>query len=137
MSGSPNRDVRMRGFKSRVDVYEVEAFLEAHTTALPPETVPLLQARGRVLAESVISAHEVPGFPRSAMDGFAVKGEDTFGASDYDPISLEVVGESFPGKPFEGTLASGCAVKIMTGAPIPDGADAVVRAEVSCLARRC
>lgn len=130
MSGSPNRDVRMRGFKSRVDVHEVEAFLEGHTRVLPAEAVPLREASGRVLAQAVISAHEVPGFPRSAMDGFAVKGEDTFGASDYDPISLEVVGESFPGKPFEGTLASGCAVKIMTGAPIPEGADAVVRAEV-------
>ena len=55
---------------------------------------------GRVLAEDVTAAVDVPGFRRSAMDGYAVRGEDTFGASDYDPISLELVGLSLPGNPF-------------------------------------
>ena len=85
---------------------------------------------GRVLAAQVQAAVDVPAFPRSAMDGYAVRGEDTFGASDYDPLSLRVLGASMPGRPFEGTVAAGEAVRIMTGAPVPAGADAVVMAEV-------
>jgi molybdopterin molybdotransferase len=64
------------------------------------------------------------------MDGYAVRGEDTFGASSYDPIALELLGQALPGRPFEGTLAKGQAVRIMTGGPVPAGADAVVMAEV-------
>jgi molybdopterin molybdotransferase len=64
------------------------------------------------------------------MDGYAVRGEDTFGASDYDPIELRLLGEILPGRRFEGELGPGEAVRIMTGAPIPRGADAVVMAEV-------
>jgi len=73
---------------------------------------------------------DVPGFARSAMDGYAVRGEDTFGASAYDPVVFDVVGEAFPGAPFEGAVEGGAAVRIMTGAPVPAGADAVVMAEV-------
>jgi molybdopterin molybdotransferase len=83
-----------------------------------------------VLGADVVAEADVPGFARSAMDGFAVRGEETFGASDYEPIALEVVGESFPGRPYAGEVGPGGAVKIMTGAPLPKGADAVVRAEV-------
>jgi molybdopterin molybdotransferase len=64
------------------------------------------------------------------MDGYAVRGEDTFGAAEYNPIALELIGESYPGRAFDGVLAGGQAVRIMTGAPVPDGADAVVKAEV-------
>ncbi len=124
------RDVRMKGFAERADVEEVEAWLAANTRPLPPEPVPLLEGVGRVLSEDVNAAFAVPGFPRSAMDGYAVRGEDSFGASEYDPISLELIGLSLPGAPFEGRLAAGQAVRIMTGAPVPDGADAVVMAEV-------
>ena len=124
------RDVRMKGFAKRADVEEVEGFLARHARALPAEDVALLDAIGRVLAEDVTAAVAVPGFPRSAMDGYAVRGEDTFGASDYDPISLELVGLSLPGNPFDGNVGKGQAVRIMTGAPVPAGADAVVMAEV-------
>ncbi len=123
-------DVRMKGFTERTDVEVVDAFLEAHARPLPAEPVALLACAGRVLAEDVRAAVDVPGFPRSAMDGYAVRGEETFGASDYDPISLEIAGLSLPGKPFAGELGAGKAVRIMTGAPIPAGADAVVMAEV-------
>jgi molybdopterin molybdotransferase len=64
------------------------------------------------------------------MDGWAVRGEDTFGASPYDPVRLRVLGESLPGRPFPGRVGPGEAVRIMTGAPLPDGADAVLMAEV-------
>ena len=124
------RDVRMKGFAKRADVEEVDDFLAEHARALPAEDVALLDALGRVLAEEVTAAVSVPGFPRSAMDGYAVRGEDTFGASGYDPISLELLGLSLPGQPFAGSVGKGQAVRIMTGAPVPDGADAVVMAEV-------
>jgi molybdopterin molybdotransferase len=64
------------------------------------------------------------------MDGYAIYGEESFGASSYNPIRFEIIGESMPGHPFDGELAKGEAVRIMTGAPVPKGADAVVMAEV-------
>ncbi|MCZ6464045.1 MAG: molybdopterin molybdotransferase MoeA [Proteobacteria bacterium] len=124
------RDVRMKGFAERADVEEVEAFLAEGAGPLPAESVALLDCVGRVLAQDVRSRFDVPGFARSAMDGYAVCGADTFGASDYDPIALELRGQALPGRSFEGRVERGQAVRIMTGAPLPDGADAVVMAEV-------
>ena len=124
------RDVRMRGFAERVDVEEVERFLERRVEALPSEPVPLGESAGRVLSEDVTAEVNVPGFARAAMDGYALRGEDTFGASAYNPLSLELIGEALPGRPFAGTLGPGRAVRIMTGAAVPEGADAVSMAEV-------
>ena len=124
------RDVRSRGFAARADVEDVERFLAAKSVALPPESAPLLECAGRVLAEDICAAVSVPSFARSAMDGFALRGEDSFGASDYDPIRLKVLGQSLPGRPFCGRVGVGEAVRIMTGAPLPEGADAVAMAEV-------
>jgi molybdopterin molybdotransferase len=64
------------------------------------------------------------------MDGYALRGEDSFGASTYAPLLLELIGESYPGRAFAGKVGAGQAVRIMTGAPVPEGADAVVMAEV-------
>ena len=124
------RDVRMRGFAERADVEDVERRLVGLARPLPHELVPLLECSGRVLAASVRAEVDVPGFARSAMDGYAVRGEDTFGASSYGPLALRLAGSSLPGRPFAGTLEAGQAVRIMTGAPVPAGADAVVMAEV-------
>jgi len=124
------RDVRMRGFSERADVEQVESALRARLRPLPAEPVDLLDCAGRTLATDVTAEVDVPGFDRSAMDGYAVRGEDTFGAGDYTPIRLELVGLSLPGRGHVGALAAGQAVRIMTGAPIPAGADAVVMAEV-------
>ena len=124
------RDVRMRGFAERADVEEVETFLRKNTKPLSSEMVPLLESVGRVLAEDVVAEVDVPGFPRSAMDGYAIRGEESFGASDYDPISFELVGTALPGNPHVGSVEVGQAVRIMTGAPLPDGADSVIMAEV-------
>ncbi len=124
------RDVRMRGFARCADVEEVEQMLASHTVSLPAESVPVLACTGRVLAADVRSEVDVPGFDRSAMDGYALRGEDSFGASGYGPVALELIGESLPGRPFAGRVEAGQAVRIMTGAPVPDGADAVVMAEV-------
>jgi molybdopterin molybdotransferase len=120
----------MRGFAERADVEEVGAWLEARAHALSAESVELLSCAGRVLAEDVTAEFAVPGFPRSAMDGYALRGEDSFGASEYDPISFSVLGLALPGSPFESRVESGQAVRIMTGAPVPEGADAVAMAEV-------
>ncbi|MEE2677297.1 MAG: gephyrin-like molybdotransferase Glp [Myxococcota bacterium] len=120
----------MKGFARRADVEEVEGFLVAHARRLAPERVPLLESAGRVLAEPVDAACSVPGFRRVAMDGYAVRGEETFGASAYEPIELELFGETLPGRAFEGRVSEGRAVRVMTGAPLPAGADAVVKAEV-------
>ena len=128
---SPPRDVRMRGFAERADVEDVERFLAAHTSVLAAERVPLSDVVGRVLTEDVRAAEPVPSFARSAMDGYALRGEDSFGASDYDPIAFEVIGLALPGRAFEGCVTKGSAVRIMTGAPLPAGADAVVMAEVA------
>jgi len=127
----PPRDVRMRGFAERADVEDVERFLAANTRALEAEEVPLADVVGRVLAGDVRARTPVPSFARSAMDGYALRGEDSFGASDYDPIALEVIGVALPGRAFGGRVAAGQAVRIMTGAPLPEGADAVVMAEVA------
>ncbi len=124
------RDVRMRGFAERADVEDVDRLLRGLTRTLPAETVALLECAGRVLAQDVVARVSVPGFRRSAMDGYAVQGESTFGASDYNPLRLEVVGEAYPGRPYGKPLGKGQAVRIMTGSPLPEGADAVVMAEV-------
>ncbi len=123
------RDVRMRGFAERADVEDVERFLVQHTRPLEGIQLELRSSVGAVLAEDVRAEVDVPGFARSAMDGYAVRGEDTFGASAYEPIALRVLGESLPGRPYEGCIAPGTAARIMTGAPLPEGADAVVQAE--------
>ena len=130
-AGAPGmRDVRMRGFAERADVEDVERMLASGLRPLGSEPVPVGACAGRVLAEDVAALHSVPGFRRAAMDGFALRGEDTFGASEYAPLRFEVAGESFPGRPHPGPLGAGQAVRIMTGAPVPDGADAVAKAEV-------
>lgn len=124
------RDVRMRGFAERADVEDVLAFLASRTQPLAPEPVALLECQGRVLAEDVIAEVDVPGFARSAMDGYAIRGSESFGATAYESIRLALVGTALPGRPFAGVLSAGQAVRIMTGAPIPDGADAVAKAEI-------
>jgi molybdopterin molybdotransferase len=124
------RDVRMKGFAERADVEVVDAFLAESARGLNAEDVALPECIGRVLAEDVRAQVNVPGFERSAMDGYALRGEDSFGASDYDPLRFALVGQSFPGAPFGGVVERGQAVRIMTGAPLPRGADAVVMAEV-------
>lgn len=126
---SRQHDVRMRGFHSRTPVEDALAWIDANVDSLDSETVALAEAHGRVLASEIISPINVPAFDRSAMDGFALKSAETVGAGDYNPLSFRIVGASLPGQPFEGTVGSGEAARIMTGAPIPAGVDAVVPAE--------
>lgn len=119
----------MRGFSRRWTVEDALAWLDAQLAPLDKETVPLAEAAGRVLAQEVVAGLDVPSFARSMMDGYALRAADTQGAGNYNPLPLKVVGESLPGRPFSGTLGPGQAVRIMTGAPLPDGADAVLPVE--------
>lgn len=125
------RDVRMHGFRQRTSVSAAIELLERRTSQLGAERVGVGAAHGRVAAEAVIAGIDVPAFARSAMDGFAVVGESTFGASAHAPIELALIGETKAGRRFGGTLRHGEAVRITTGAPIPTGADAIVIAEVA------
>lgn len=126
---SSPRDVRMRGFAERQKVAAAWDWIDQHANPLDAETISYLDAHGRVLTGDVLASINVPAFDRSAMDGFAVRAVETEGASDYNPLPFSVIGQSMPGHPFEGTVASGNTVRIMTGAPLPAGADAVVPAE--------
>lgn len=93
------------------------------------ELIPLRESLGRVLGEDCVAHRAQPPFPRSPLDGYAVRGADTAGASRSNPIQLTVIGKLFAGQVFFGTVGPGEAVRIMTGAPIPEGADTVIRQE--------
>ena len=94
-----------------------------------PETVPLSDARGRILEERVDAGLDVPGFDRASVDGYAVRGRDTFGADEADPIEFDLIGNVHAGSEPEVTVGEGEAAEISTGAVMPDGADAVVMVE--------
>ncbi len=128
-ASNQNSDVRMRGFCSRHTVEDALSWIDSTVLRLASEQVELAAAYGRVLAVDVVSSLDVPEFDRSAMDGYAVRAAETVGAGDYSPVSLRIVGRAMPGSPANVAVAEGQAVRIMTGAPMPDGADAVVPAE--------
>ena len=96
---------------------------------LAAERVPILDALERVLAEDVAAAGDIPPHANSSMDGYAVQSADTTGASTTAPIRLHVVGEVAAGHLPDADVTPGTAVRIMTGAPLPEGADAVVKVE--------
>ncbi len=123
----------MRGFRLRTVVEEVFTLIDARIAPLEPELVALREAAGRVLGEEVRAAHAIPPFNRAAMDGYALQGEETFGADAYNPAFFRVVGRARPGQPYLGRLASHEAVEIATGAPMPAAADAVAKVEATRL----
>jgi molybdopterin molybdotransferase len=119
----------MQGFARRHTVQAALAWLDSQLRVLEPEMVPLRAAAGRVLAAPIASPVDVPGFDRATMDGYAVVADSTGGATAYNRIALNVVGDALPGAPFGRPIAHGEAVRIMTGAPVPRGSDAVLPAE--------
>jgi molybdopterin molybdotransferase len=104
---------------------DAQAFVIESCSALPATTRPLEQVLGCVLAEDVTAADDVPPFANTAVDGYAVRAADTTGA----PVELAVVGELAAGAPPGPVVGARQAVRIMTGAPVPDGADAIVMVE--------
>ena len=129
VSGKAQPDVRMRGFAARTTVEAALEWIDAQVHVLEAEVAALDDLHGRVLAEDVKAPMDVPSFDRAAMDGYALRGAETTGASDYNPLTFDVRGYALPGKPHLEVVERGTAVRIMTGAPMPPGADAVVPAE--------
>ncbi len=121
--------------KRNVNKLEVEealcALLEELDRIRDVEWAPLSAFSGRVLAEDVVAPFPVPHFPKSAMDGYAVRAEDVAAASPEHPVRLRVIGEVLAGDSLQAlqTGQNGTAVRIMTGAAVPEGYDAVVRQE--------
>jgi molybdopterin molybdotransferase len=109
-----------------ISVEEALERILSYVSVLPAEEKPILDALGQVVAEDIVSGIDIPPLDNTAMDGYAVIASDTAGASDASPVSLRVVGELAAGYLFEGAVGPGTAVRIMTGAPMPRGADAVV-----------
>lgn len=128
---NPRHDVRMRGFDRRCTVEKARDWLDAQLAPLDSEQVGLAIASGRVLSQPIVSPVDVPAFERAMMDGYAVRADDTSGASSYNPRPLNTVGLSLPGRAFAGSVGPGQAARIMTGAPLPPGANAVLPAELA------
>lgn len=122
-------DIRMKGFARRSKVEDATAWVDSVAHCLPSEKVPLAEGAGRVLAGEIVSRVDVPGFDRAMMDGLALRAADTAGATNYLRLATKVIGESFPARPFEGKITPGTAIRIMTGSPLPAGADAVLPVE--------
>jgi len=98
-------------------------------TPLPAQDVPLAEALGRVTSAPVLARVAAPAFDNSAMDGYAVRAADLAGAREDAPLTLTVTGRALAGHPSPVAVTPGTAVRIMTGAPVPPGADAVVAQE--------
>ena len=112
-----------------ISVEEALEKILSYVEILEPERKPILDCLGQVLAEDVYSAIDIPPLDNSAMDGYALRAKDTCGACESSPVYLAVVGEVAAGSMPTKEVEPGTAIRIMTGAPLPDGADAVVRFE--------
>lgn len=112
-----------------ISIREALAHVMSRFDVLPAERVPLDRALGRMLARPLVAREDVPGFDNSAMDGYAVRSRDLERASDGTPVRLALRGESRAGGPSANALAEATTMRIFTGAPLPDGADAVVMQE--------
>lgn len=109
-----------------VSVEEALQKILSRIEVLEPERKPILDSLGQVLAEDVYSTIDIPPLDNSAMDGYAVKAEDTHGVSEASPKILSVTGKVAAGSMPRGKVKRGSVIRIMTGAPLPQGADAVV-----------
>lgn len=112
-----------------ITVHEALAAILDSVPVLPTVSVPLLEALGRVLAESVVARDSLPPFANSSMDGYAIQAADLTGANHDNPATLRVVADIAAGTVYDQVLTSGTAARIMTGAPLPAGADAVIPVE--------
>ncbi len=110
-----------------IPVSEAIELITKHAHALGAESVEIDDAVGRVLAENIVADSDLPPFDRSQMDGFAVRSDDLSSGS----VALKLVGESAAGRGWHRTMSSGETVRIMTGAPVPEGADAVQKLELA------
>lgn len=126
MSPGPDFEIRVADW---LPVAEAQARVLSHATPLAGHWVALEDALGRALAEDAVATAILPPWDNSAMDGYAVRGEDVEGASPATPVTLEVVGVVHAGGAPTISVEPGQAVRIMTGAPVPGSADTVIRVE--------
>jgi molybdopterin molybdotransferase len=112
-----------------IPLEDVQAEVLRSVAVLAPASVPIADALGLVLAEPVIAGEPVPPFANTAMDGYALRAADTSGASESEPARLRVVADLPAGHAATVPVGAGEAIRIMTGAPIPSGADAIVMVE--------
>jgi putative molybdopterin biosynthesis protein len=116
-------------FRDLAEPEEAHEAIASLDLAPDHETVPLREARGRVLAARVDATLDVPGFDRASVDGYALRARDTFGADEAEPARLDLVGEVHAGETPEVEIGEGECAEISTGAVVPEGADAVVMVE--------
>lgn len=116
--------------RTPIPVSEAVKSIMSRTCVWGTEEVPITECDNRILANHLIASHDVPPFDRSPYDGFAVLSEDTLDASENSPIKLQVIETIGAGQVAANKLSSGTAIRIMTGAQIPEGADAVIMLEL-------
>jgi molybdopterin molybdotransferase len=122
----------MREFKKLTPYREALSLLLNDLEEIPEvEEVPLDEALGRILAEDIVSPIDSPPFDRAAVDGYALRAEDTFQAREYNPVELRVIDEIPAGGESKKVVEPGTAVKLLTGAKIPEGANAVLMQEMA------
>jgi molybdopterin molybdotransferase len=112
--------------QAMISIEEARERILANFARLEAEERPLLEALGQTLAEDVRAEFDIPPLDNTAMDGYAVQAASTAGAEESAPVELTVVGELAAGYVYEGAVGAGEAVRIMTGAPVPRGADSIV-----------
>lgn len=113
-----------------LQIEDALARMLARTPLLPVEVISLAEAAGQVLRADARADLDLPPFDRARMDGYAVRASDTGSAAPDHPVRLRAIGETAAGSVFDGSVKQGQAVRIMTGAPMPTGADAVEKIEV-------
>lgn len=109
---------------------DAQSIVLSHVAPTDLVEIPVWQAAGLPLAEDAVADIDISPFANSAMDGYAVRSADLAQASGEAPVTLDVIGHEAAGHVFEGAIGAGEAVRIMTGAPVPEGADAVVKYEI-------
>ncbi len=120
----------MRPFEGTMPLAEARAIIDAAIAPIDRvERIRVQDANGRVLAHDVDADADVPPFSRAAMDGYAVRAADTAGASRESAVTLRLVGQTFTGQVSARAVGPGECIEVATGAPLPDGADAVVIVE--------
>lgn len=115
--------------KERISLEEARAEILAHLTPMGEETVPLDQGLGRTLSRDLTAPYSQPPFPRAPVDGYALRARDTLGASPDTPVRLDVADTVYAGDVAAVPLGPGQAVRVMTGAMLPEGCDCVIRQE--------
>lgn len=125
------KDVRMRGFRKRIKLKDAIDLAVSKFKLFNTQTISLRenQISNFILRENCTSLRSIPPFNRSAVDGYAIKAEDTFSASDTNPMLLKVIGKLSIGEVSDLSVEQGTVIQIPTGGVIPDGANAVIMLE--------